>query len=81
MKARISATGARHLKRAIERILIHPLARLLATDQLGSGDRLLIDLHPARNGLAFAKDTEHCVPYPGVVLQDANAVHRTSLEV
>ena len=73
--------GARHLKRAIERFLIHPLARLLTTDQLRSGDRLLIDLHPAKNCLAFARDAEHYVPYPGVALGNANPIRRTSLEV
>lgn len=70
--------GARHLNRTIERILIHPLARLLATDQLRSDDRLLIDLHTAKNCLAFAKDTKHYTPCPGVALGDANPVRRTS---
>lgn len=73
--------GARHLNRAIERFLIHPLARLLATDQLRSGDRLLIELHPAGNFLAFARDTEHYVPYPDVVLEEANPFHRASVGV
>jgi ATP-dependent Clp protease ATP-binding subunit ClpB len=73
--------GARHLNRTIERFLIHPLARLLATDQLRSGDRLLIDLHPAKNCLAFARDTEHYVPYAGVALGDANPVCRTSVGI
>jgi ATP-dependent Clp protease ATP-binding subunit ClpB len=50
--------GARHLKRAIERYVVSPLARLLATAQLRSGDVLLIDRHPGGKGLAFLKDTE-----------------------
>jgi ATP-dependent Clp protease ATP-binding subunit ClpA len=50
--------GARHLKRAIERYLISPLARLLATAQLRAGDLLLIDRHPAEKGLAFRRDIE-----------------------
>jgi ATP-dependent Clp protease ATP-binding subunit ClpA len=50
--------GARHLKRAIERYVVHPIARLLATDQLRLGDVLLIDLHPGDMGLAFLRDTE-----------------------
>jgi ATP-dependent Clp protease ATP-binding subunit ClpB len=73
--------GARHLNRTIERFLIHPLARLLATDQLRSGDRLFIDLHPAKNCLAFARDTEHYVPYAGVALGVANPVCRTSVGI
>jgi len=50
--------GARHLKRAIERYVVSPLARLLATAQVRSGDVLLIDRHPGGKGLAFLKDTE-----------------------
>jgi ATP-dependent Clp protease ATP-binding subunit ClpA len=73
--------GARHLNRSIERFLIQPLARLLATDQLRSGERLLIELHPAKNCLAFARDTEHSVPYAGVVLENATSLRRTSMEV
>ncbi len=73
--------GARHLNRAMERFLIHPLARLLATDQVRSGDRLLIGLHPAKNCLAFARDTEHYMSYPGIAPGDENLVRRTSVEV
>jgi len=50
--------GARHLKRAIERFLVSPLARLLATEQVRSGDVLIVDRHPGEKGLAFARDTE-----------------------
>src|ERR1700720_2621782 len=50
--------GARQLKRAIERYLIFPLARLLATAQVRPGDVLLIDRHAGENGLAFLMDTE-----------------------
>lgn len=64
--------GARHLNRAIERFLIHPLARLVATNQLRSGDLLLIDRHPAGNSLAFAKDASRHVPDAGVPLMDPN---------
>src|SRR5580700_5286065 len=50
--------GARHLKRAIERFLVGPLARLLATEQVRSGDVLIVDRHPGEKGLAFLRDTE-----------------------
>ena len=50
--------GARHLKRAIERYLVFPLSRLLATSQVRSGDVLLVDRHTGDKGLAFLKDTE-----------------------
>jgi ATP-dependent Clp protease ATP-binding subunit ClpA len=50
--------GARHLKRAIERYLVCPLSRLLATAQVRSGDVLLVDRYPGDKGLAFLRDTE-----------------------
>jgi ATP-dependent Clp protease ATP-binding subunit ClpB len=55
--------GARHLKRAIERYLVSPLSRLLATAQVRSGDVLLVDRHPEDKGLAFLKDTERRSTY------------------
>ena len=36
--------GARHLKRAIERLVIFPLAKLLATAQVRRGDHVRLDL-------------------------------------
>ena len=35
--------GARHLKRAIDRTLVHPLSNLIATDQVRGGDLLRVD--------------------------------------
>jgi len=61
--------GARHLKRAIERYLVSPLARLLATAQVRPGDVLLIDRHAGEKGLAFLMDPEQrpfYVPMPFV---------------
>jgi len=66
--------GARHLNRAVERFLIQPLATLLATDQLRSGDQLFIDRHPAQNCLAFAKNTDHQVPYAGATFTGVTSV-------
>src|SRR5687768_2055483 len=46
--------GARHLKRAIERFLVYPLSNLVATEQVGLGDLVHIDL--GENGrLTFSK--------------------------
>jgi ATP-dependent Clp protease ATP-binding subunit ClpB len=50
--------GARHLKRAIERFVVYPLARLVATEQLNLGDTLFIDRHSGGDALAFLRDTE-----------------------
>ena len=50
--------GARHLKRAIERNVVCPLSRLLATGQVHHGDVLLIDRPSGNEGLVFLRDTE-----------------------
>src|SRR6202162_2972132 len=50
--------GARHLKRAIERYVVYPIARLLATAQVHQGDVLVIDRHPREEGLLFLRDKE-----------------------
>lgn len=46
--------GARHLKRVIERNLVYPLANLVATSQVASGDCIDISLNP-KGSLAFTK--------------------------
>ena len=49
--------GARHLKRAIERFLVYPLSNLVATDQVTTGDLVLVDLDPEDGGtLTFTKE-------------------------
>ena len=47
--------GARHLKRSIERFLVYPLSNLVATDQVGLGDLVYIDLLDGQNKLVFSK--------------------------
>ena len=37
--------GARHLKRAIERLLVQPMSNLIATDQVRGGDCILVDFN------------------------------------
>ncbi len=51
--------GARHLKRAIERHIVYPLANLLATEQIRLGDVLAIDC--SGGGLIFRKEAEGAV--------------------
>jgi len=60
--------GARHLKRAIERYVVYPIARLLATAQVQGGDVLVIDHHPAAKALAFSRDPERQAPDPNIFL-------------
>ena len=50
--------GARHLKRAIERHVVYPLASLLATEQVSLGDVISIDWHSGELGLTFLKEAE-----------------------
>jgi len=47
--------GARHLKRAIERFLVYPLSNLVATDQVQSGDLVIVDYDADRDTLTFTK--------------------------
>jgi ATP-dependent Clp protease ATP-binding subunit ClpB len=48
--------GARHLKRAIEKNVVFPLANLVATGQLKLGDFVRIDSHDGK--LSFIKEAE-----------------------
>jgi len=50
--------GARHLKRAVDRDLVHPLSNLIATGQVRGGDLLRVDFDPALDRLTFFKDEE-----------------------
>jgi len=50
--------GARHLKRAIERHVVYPLANLLATDQVNLGDLVRIDWNESHDGLTFVREGE-----------------------
>ncbi len=55
--------GARHLKRAIERNLVHPLSNLIATDQLRSGDLIRVGFDSVANRLTFLKEAEDVPAY------------------
>ncbi|MGH9613903.1 MAG: AAA family ATPase [Bryobacteraceae bacterium] len=50
--------GARHLKRAIERLLVQPMSNLMATDQVRGGDWVKIDFDETNHQLAFIKEAE-----------------------
>jgi|ERR1700676_4916192 len=69
--------GARHLKRAIERQLVFPLANLLATEQVKAGDMLRIDFNSRVGGLVFCKENESATstvsPRQPVPIQAAKA--------
>jgi ATP-dependent Clp protease ATP-binding subunit ClpB len=50
--------GARHLKRAIERSVVHPMSNLIASDQIQRGDVIRIQLTLDGNRLDFIKEAE-----------------------
>jgi ATP-dependent Clp protease ATP-binding subunit ClpB len=50
--------GARHLKRAIERLLVHPLSNLMATNQISMGDWIKADFDKERCCLLFTVEDE-----------------------
>jgi ATP-dependent Clp protease ATP-binding subunit ClpA len=47
--------GARHLKRAIERFLVYPISNLVATQQVATGDLVIIDYDTDSGKLTFTK--------------------------
>ena len=50
--------GARHLKRAIDRHVVYPLASLLATEQVSQGDVISIHWDGVGDRLTFMKEEE-----------------------
>jgi len=55
--------GARHLKRAIERSLVHPLSNLMASGQIRPGDFIKVEFDGELGCLAFVKEAEEVAPY------------------
>jgi len=64
--------GARHLKRAIERNLVHPLSNLIATGQVRGGDLIRVDCDAAIGRLTFFKDAENMPSYTMVQMVDTS---------
>jgi ATP-dependent Clp protease ATP-binding subunit ClpA len=64
--------GARHLKRAVDRHLVHPLSNLIATGQVRGGDLLRVDFNPALGALTFFKDAEDMPAYVMARLVDTS---------
>src|SRR5213596_2248543 len=57
--------GARHLKRAIERHVVYPLANRLATEQVQLGDLVCIDWDRSHSNLTFVRESEGAVVSSG----------------
>ena len=54
-----SQYGARHLKRAIERLLVQPLSNLIASQQVRAGDWLQVDVSADALALRFQREQEN----------------------
>ena len=65
--------GARHLKRAIDRGLVHPMSNLIATQQIRGGDLIKVDFDSDTNRMAFAKEAEDMPAYAMVQMLEASA--------
>jgi ATP-dependent Clp protease ATP-binding subunit ClpB len=65
--------GARHLKRAIERLLVQPISNLIATDQVRGGDWIRVDFDNDAKILSFAREAE------GLPVQDMVRLVDTSV--
>jgi ATP-dependent Clp protease ATP-binding subunit ClpB len=51
--------GARHLKRAVDRNLVHALSNLMASGQIVGGDLIRVDFDDTLPGLTFFKEAEN----------------------
>jgi len=63
--------GARHLKRAIDRILVHPLSNLIATEQVRGGDLIRVDYDDGLARMTFFREAEDMPPYAMMQMVDA----------
>jgi ATP-dependent Clp protease ATP-binding subunit ClpB len=66
--------GARHLKRAIDRGLVHPMSNLIATQQIRGGDLIKVDFDLEANEMTFAKEAEDMPTYAMVQLVESTGV-------
>jgi len=64
--------GARHLKRAIDRHLVHPLSNLIATEQVRGGDLIRVDFEDGLARLTFFKEAEDMPAYAMVQMVDTS---------
>jgi ATP-dependent Clp protease ATP-binding subunit ClpB len=65
--------GARHLKRTIERSLVHPLSNLIASAQIQNGDLIQVDFDSSLGILTFTKEAENIPGYVMVQMTDTTA--------
>ncbi|HLY16134.1 MAG TPA: AAA family ATPase [Bryobacteraceae bacterium] len=66
--------GARHLKRAIDRSLVHPLSNLIATDQVRGGDLIKVDYDGVLDRMTFFTEAEDMPPYAMMQMMGAPVI-------
>jgi ATP-dependent Clp protease ATP-binding subunit ClpB len=64
--------GARHLKRAIERLLVQPMANLIATKQVCGGDLIRVEFNDSARTLRFVREAEDLPMYDMARLVDTS---------
>ena len=64
--------GARHLKRCIDRRLLHPLSNLIASGQVFGGDLIEVDLDLNRSELIFVRAADSLPPYVMAQMVDSS---------
>jgi len=65
--------GARHLKRTIERSLVHPLSNLIASGQIHNGDLIQVDFDSEMGIMVFTKEAEDIPGYVMVQMTETAA--------
>lgn len=54
--------GARHIKRAIEQLIVYPISNLIASNQVCGGDAIKVELDPDQDKLLFILEAEGLTP-------------------
>jgi ATP-dependent Clp protease ATP-binding subunit ClpA len=70
--------GARHLKRAIDRGLVHPMSNLIASDQIRGGDLIQVDFDSELGCLSFTKQAEDMPAYAMIQMVDTSFAPQTA---
>jgi len=71
--------GARHLNRAVDRSLVHPLSNLIATGQIRDGDWIKVDYDPSASEMTFAKEAEGIPAYAMLQMTEASLLSPPTL--
>jgi ATP-dependent Clp protease ATP-binding subunit ClpB len=71
--------GARHLKRSVDRNLVHPLSNLIATGQVRGGDLIRVEYDDLMQGLTFFKEDEDMPAHVMARMVDTSVALPTSV--